>query len=152
MKKSGPVKHRRFINNEWVETIIQNPPITNFKKAKNKKPPKKPRHKKKSNKKIKKVKDPFYSSHEWAKVRYQALKISNGKCQLCGRGIEDGVTLHVDHIKPKSKYPHLSLNINNLQVLCSACNWGKYNRDETDWRPGWMKNDSEWLHLKGNKE
>ena len=42
--------------------------------------------------------------------------------------------IHVDHIKPRSKYPELELDINNLQVLCEDCNIGKSNIDETDWR------------------
>ena len=34
------------------------------------------------------------------KLRVQILKRDNNKCVWCGRGIEDGVTLHVDHIVP----------------------------------------------------
>lgn len=41
----------------------------------------------------------------------------------------------MDHIKPRSKYPHLELVFNNLQILCKNCNQGKSNIDETDWRP-----------------
>ena len=33
--------------------------------------------------------------------------------------------IHVDHIKPKSKHWDLRLDINNLQVLCEDCNFGK---------------------------
>lgn len=76
----------------------------------------------------------FFTSQSWKRVRYAALKRSNGKCELCNRGKEDGVVLHVDHIKPKSKYPELALKLNNLQVLCGDCNFGKSNKDETDWR------------------
>jgi len=43
--------------------------------------------------------------------------------------------LHVDHIKPRSKYPELSLTFSNLQILCEDCNFGKSNIDQTDWRP-----------------
>lgn len=71
---------------------------------------------------------------KWASIRYKALKASNGKCCLCGRGASDGVSLHVDHIKPKSKYPELKYELSNLQVLCEDCNIGKSNEDETDWR------------------
>jgi 5-methylcytosine-specific restriction endonuclease McrA len=42
--------------------------------------------------------------------------------------------MHVDHIKPRSRFPHLELSLDNLQVLCAACNVGKGNRDEIDWR------------------
>ncbi len=42
--------------------------------------------------------------------------------------------LQVDHIKPRSTYPHLVLVEDNLQALCQSCNKGKSNTDETDWR------------------
>jgi len=45
-----------------------------------------------------------------------------------------GIVIHVDHIKPRSRYPELSLEIENLQVLCEDCNMGKSNVFETDWR------------------
>ena len=75
----------------------------------------------------------FYETDEWRMIRYEALKRSRGCCECCGaRGGE--AILHVDHIKPRSKYPHLELVLSNLQVLCEACNLGKGNHDETDWR------------------
>lgn len=43
-------------------------------------------------------------------------------------------TIHVDHIKPRSKFPELSLVQSNLQILCADCNLGKSNKDQTDWR------------------
>lgn len=77
----------------------------------------------------------FYNSREWRTVRFDALKKANGCCVLCGRSHKaDGVVLHVDHIKPRSKSPHLQLCRDNLQVLCRDCNLGKSNRDDTDWR------------------
>lgn len=92
--------------------------------------------KKKKHKQPKPVyKHPFYSSLEWQKLRYMILKshvLQHGKkCLLCGLS---GVPLHVDHIKPRSKYPELQLDYRNLQVLCEACNLGKSNEDNTDWR------------------
>ena len=54
----------------------------------------------------------------------------------CGRSRKDhGVVIHVDHIKPRSKYPHLALVFENMQILCEDCNLGKSNVDATDWRP-----------------
>ncbi len=79
----------------------------------------------------------FYTSPEWLTLRYQALKESKGYCELCGRGKRDGARLHVDHIKPKSKYPHLKLDPKNLQILCAECNLGKGAADETDYRGMW---------------
>jgi hypothetical protein len=37
--------------------------------------------------------------------------------------------LHVDHVKPRSKYPELALDLDNLQILCAACNTRKGDRD-----------------------
>ena len=76
----------------------------------------------------------FLSSYEWRRVRMEALKMYGGRCQCCGASPATGAVLNVDHIKPRKKYPHLALNVDNLQVLCGACNHGKGNWDETDWR------------------
>jgi hypothetical protein len=79
----------------------------------------------------------FYDSKEWRAARFVALRASNGSCELCGQSHrEHGIVLHVDHIKPRSLYPQLELDPENLQVLCEACNLGKSNRDDTDWRIG----------------
>jgi len=80
--------------------------------------------------------DDFYSSKEWRKLRYQVLRKYSAECMCCGRSKKnDGIVIHVDHIKPRSKYPHLALDFKNLQLLCEDCNLGKSNIDETDWRP-----------------
>jgi 5-methylcytosine-specific restriction endonuclease McrA len=77
----------------------------------------------------------FYDTDTWRALRFEALKLSNGCCVLCGRSQRaHGVVLHVDHIKPKSKFPELALTLSNLQILCEDCNLGKSNRDDTDWR------------------
>lgn len=76
----------------------------------------------------------FYWSREWRDLRYRRIKASGGKCQACGRGKKDGSIIHIDHIKPRSKYPELELDFDNTQVLCDDCNLGKSNTDETDWR------------------
>lgn len=76
----------------------------------------------------------FYRSYEWRKVRYDILKRDGGRCQLCGATAADGAVMNVDHIRPLKKYWALRLDPDNLQTLCGACNHGKGNRDETDWR------------------
>ena len=76
----------------------------------------------------------FYETDEWRQVRYQALKRNDGRCECCGRRPSAENPLHVDHIKPRSKFPELALQISNLQVLCADCNYGKSNIDQTDWR------------------
>lgn len=81
----------------------------------------------------------FYSTEDWRIVRYKALKLSNGLCQCCGAGPMPGKPLHVDHIKPRSKFPQLELVLSNLQVLCEDCNLGKLAWDDTDWRSDEIK-------------
>lgn len=76
----------------------------------------------------------FYDSREWLSLRYEALRASAGRCTCCGARASATNPLHVDHIKPRSKFPALSLVLSNLQVLCKNCNLGKGNTDDTDWR------------------
>jgi 5-methylcytosine-specific restriction endonuclease McrA len=76
----------------------------------------------------------FYDTGEWQHVRYKALKRGKGCCECCGATPTARNPLQVDHIKPRSKYPELSLVLSNLQVLCKDCNMGKSASDETDWR------------------
>lgn len=73
----------------------------------------------------------FYRTREWRDVRYKALVKYGKKCQCCG---ETGGYIHVDHILPRSLYPEKELSLENLQILCEACNMGKSNTDTTDWR------------------
>jgi len=89
------------------------------------------------------VKDGFYETREWREVRYRVLQKFAGHCQCCGRGAAQGVILHVDHIKPRSKFPELALTLENLQVLCEDCNLGKSNKDDTDWRPKLVVDNSQ---------
>jgi 5-methylcytosine-specific restriction endonuclease McrA len=76
----------------------------------------------------------FLESREWQELRYRALKLHGARCQCCGATRKDGKEIHVDHIKPRSRFPLLALDIANLQVLCGDCNRGKGAWDETDWR------------------
>jgi len=73
----------------------------------------------------------FYESREWLTLRYFTLKRFGRKCMLCHT--LDG-EMHVDHIRPRSKFPALELDPENLQVLCKACNLGKSNLDDEDFR------------------
>ena len=56
-------------------------------------------------------------------LRYQVLNRDGFRCTICGATAEDGVKLHVDHIKPVSKGGKTELS--NLRTLCDRCNRGK---------------------------
>lgn len=78
----------------------------------------------------------FYKSNDWQMLRVRVLEKYSCCCMMCGMSPkEHGIVIHVDHIKPRSKHPELSLDFNNLQLLCEDCNIGKMNRYETDYRP-----------------
>ncbi|WP_162909393.1 HNH endonuclease [Aggregatilinea lenta] len=66
-------------------------------------------------------------------LRWQVFQRDGWKCVACGRSSKtDGVILHLDHIVPRSKGGQDSLD--NFQTLCSLCNLGKSDRDDTDLR------------------
>lgn len=76
----------------------------------------------------------FFISDQWIKLRYKTLSTRGNRCECCGNSWSVGNPLQVDHIKPRSIYPHLALDADNLQVLCRECNMGKSTVDLTDWR------------------
>lgn len=79
--------------------------------------------------------DDFLASYAWRKLRMEVLVERGPTCEACGANAQrDRVKMNIDHIKPRRKYPELALEKSNLQVLCDACNHGKGNWDETDWR------------------
>ncbi len=65
-------------------------------------------------------------------MRWRVFQRDGWKCVACGRGSEDDVMLHIDHIVPRSKGGKDELD--NYQTLCHLCNIGKSNKDETDLR------------------
>lgn len=80
--------------------------------------------------------DQFYTSRDWRELRVRVLEKYGCKCMMCGESPKDhSIVIHIDHIKPRSKYPELSLEFSNLQLLCENCNLGKSNKFSTDWRP-----------------
>jgi len=66
---------------------------------------------------------------KWITLRRKALKIFGKECMKCGEFGDQ-----VDHIHPRSKYPDLAYDTNNIQILCGQCNKIKGEHDETDYR------------------
>ncbi len=64
------------------------------------------------------------------KIRKAILEKDNYKCIVCGRGIDDGVELVVDHIKPMDVGG--TNDINNGQTLCTEHNLMKKNYSQTE--------------------
>lgn len=72
----------------------------------------------------------FYKTKKWLSLRYKVIERYGRECMSCG----SSENIQVDHIKPRSKYPDLELDFDNMQILCSDCNMGKSNKSEKDWR------------------
>ncbi len=87
----------------------------------------------------------FYASWDWKQARYEALQLHGRQCMCCGWSPEPGSKGHlcVDHIKPRSKFPALALDVSNLQVLCNSCNMGKSNVHQDDFRAEWHGEEDE---------
>jgi len=58
------------------------------------------------------------------------LERDNYRCVICGKGKEDGVELHIDHIKPKD-FGGKAI-IENGQTLCAQHNFLKKNFKQTE--------------------
>lgn len=63
-------------------------------------------------------------------VKEAVLERDQYKCVICGRGIKEGMVLHVDHIKPKDLGGKATLE--NGQTLCSQHNFLKKNFKQTE--------------------
>ena len=77
----------------------------------------------------------FYKTPEWRAIRYQAFRKYGPKCMVCGRTRDDGIAMHVAHIRHRVIFPELALDIRNLQILCEDCNVGQDVVYADDWRP-----------------
>lgn len=60
----------------------------------------------------------------------EILKRDNYRCVICGKGEQEGVELHVDHIKPKDLGGEATLE--NGQTLCGQHNYFKKNFKQTE--------------------
>lgn len=79
-------------------------------------------------KSIYKTSDPFLYSQEWKTLRKQAISLYGTTCVKCGAEQTKFKRVNIDHIKPRKYFPHLALDITNLQPLCAPCNKRKGNK------------------------
>ncbi|MBN8691969.1 MAG: HNH endonuclease [Bacteroidetes bacterium] len=57
------------------------------------------------------------------KLRYSILQRDNSTCQRCGKTVQDGIKLEVDHKIPVEW--NGTNDVENLWTLCNECNGGK---------------------------
>lgn len=72
-----------------------------------------------------------------SKAKYRIRNRDGHRCQACGKGIDDGIKLHIDHKIPLDWGG--SNNDDNLWVLCEICNQGKKAFFKDDFDPEVMK-------------
>lgn len=69
--------------------------------------------------------------YDFTSAQKKAILERDGyKCVVCGRGLKDGVELHVDHIKPKDRGGEAT--IENGQTLCGQHNYQKKMLNQTE--------------------
>jgi len=62
--------------------------------------------------------------------REEIFRRDNYRCVICGRGRQDGVEIHADHIIPRDKGG--KADITNGQTLCAEHNFRKKNYKQTE--------------------
>jgi len=85
-------------------------------------------------------------------INKEALRISaSGKCMYCESKIEHNSFAHMEHIKPKSKFPGLEFVWENLGYCCQNCNTNKgYKYDEvTPFIDPYSENPDDYLVFLG---
>lgn len=60
---------------------------------------------------------------EWYKNNFPNTK-GYYECYICGKWIDRSETT-LDHIKPRSSYPHLRYEMDNIAACCYRCNSNK---------------------------
>ena len=70
-------------------------------------------------------------SEDFTQIQKENIfKKDNYKCVICGKGKENGIELHADHIKPKDLGG--KAEVSNGQTLCSQHNFLKKNLKQTE--------------------
>ena len=73
----------------------------------------------------------FYKTKQWEQVRENALRRDNYLCCRCGRPAE--IVHHKTRLSPENvNDPEISLNLENLESLCSACHFEEH-KGEHSW-------------------
>ncbi len=69
----------------------------------------------------------FLYSPEWREMRRMVIGMYGSQCMKCKKTPKRARDVHVDHIKARTRFPELKLDLGNLQVLCCRCNKAKGN-------------------------
>ena len=77
-------------------------------------------------------------TYRWRKLQQKILLRDKHTCYVCG-----GVAVAVDHLQPKSKFPELMWDEDNLKAICIKHNSSKGAKVNTHSRMNWVA--EEWF-------
>lgn len=72
-----------------------------------------------------KVPDSIKQKYNNEEVKAALKSESRNKCMYCESSVSHVTFEHIEHIKPKSKYPNLTFEYSNLGLACPKCNMNK---------------------------
>lgn len=70
----------------------------------------------------------FYQHRSWRDLRQEALQRDNRECQPCKRQGKYSGAENVHHLKEVKQFPHLALDINNIESICIPCHNKEHKR------------------------
>lgn len=72
----------------------------------------------------------FENQKKWLILKSKVLSERGRKCEICGSEIE----INVHHILSRTEYPNLTLDEENLIVLCGKCHRKIHEENKRTWR------------------
>ncbi len=78
----------------------------------------------------KKKLDVAYGKYNQQEVKESLKDMFSGKCAYCESHITHIGYGHIEHFRPKSKFPNLCFDWNNLMLGCEICNGSGYKGDK----------------------
>lgn len=76
-----------------------------------------------------KEKDRAETKYRHKQIRDALQRMFHGKCAYCESNIGHVSDAHIEHYRPKAKFPHLTFDWDNLLLACSKCNGAGYKGD-----------------------
>src|SRR5690554_3471582 len=74
-----------------------------------------------------------YERWRHAEIKAGLQVETGGRCAYCESNIEDVSYPHVEHIRPKSRFPELAHHWSNLTSACAQCNTAKGDYFDEEW-------------------
>ena len=81
------------------------------------------------NAKTKKAKECALEKYRHKQVRQTLNSMFHGKCAFCESKITHVSYPHIEHYRPKSRFPHLTFDWANLLLACAVCNSAEWKGD-----------------------